>query len=63
MIVYLRKIGIQKDVIAEKLVAVVSVDVGAAKLRFGLGFDAEQALDDYVVYFGPHVRTVNAKLL
>ena len=60
---YLRKIGVQKDVISEEFVAVVPVDVGSAQLRLGLRLDAQQALDYDVVDLGPHVRIINPELL
>ena len=60
---YLRKIGVQKDVITEKFVAVVPVDVRSAQLRFGLRLDAQQALDYDVVDLGPHVRIIDSELL
>ena len=57
---YLRKIGVEENVIAKQLVAIVPVDVRPAQLGLSLGLYAKQALDDYVVDFGPHVRTVNS---
>lgn len=39
------------------------MDVGFAQLLFRLGLDTEQALDDYVVDFSPHVSGIDAKLL
>ena len=59
---YLRKIGVQKDVITEKFVAVVPVDVRSAQLRLGLRLDAQQALDYDVVDLGPHVRIIDSEL-
>ena len=59
---YLRKIGVQKDVITEKFVAVVPVDVGSTQLRLGLWLDAQQALDYDVVDLGPHVRIIDSEL-
>ena len=60
---YLRKIGVQKDVITEKFVAVVPVDVRSAQLRLGLRLNAQQALDYDVVDLGPHVRIIDSELL
>ena len=36
--------------------------VRSAKLRLGLGLDAQQALDDNVVDLCPHMRAVDAQL-